>query len=131
MIKYLVMATMVLVCGFAQAKKDDKVRKPASVDRNVMVGGETDMDACGGYGIVLATTTLISFKSGQMAFDKVDINTNVSSCDSSEDGEYVGIVFGKKGQNCGVGTPVKTRQEYKGPCKRGWIKKGFFELLAG
>lgn len=132
MFKYLVVASMVFGVLTAQAKEEKKAaRKPASIENNVMVGGEADLDACGGYGIVLATTTLISLKSGQMSFDKVAVNTNVFSCDSSGDGEYVGIVYGKKGQNCGVSGPIPKRQEYKGPCKSGWIKKQFFELLAG
>lgn len=131
MTKFLIATAMIFGVCAAQAKPEGKARKPASISNNVMIGGEADLDACGGSGIVLATTTLITFKSGQMSFDKVDLNTNVMSCDASEDGAYVGIVFGKKGQDCGVGGPVPKRQEYKGPCKSGWIKKEFFELLAG
>ncbi|WP_413585621.1 hypothetical protein [Bdellovibrio sp. HCB274] len=131
MFKVLIATALVFSVSIAQAKKDEKARKPASMTGNVMVGGEAEYDACGGYGIVLTTTSLISFKNGKMEFDKVDVNTYVSSCQSSEDGKYIGIIYGKKGQDCGVSSPIPKRQEYKGPCKSGWIKADFFELLAG
>ncbi|WP_413292820.1 hypothetical protein ACLSU7_15525 [Bdellovibrio sp. HCB185ZH] len=131
---FKVLVAMVLVFGVSVShakKKDEANRKPASIDGNVMVGGDAEWDACGGYGIVLATTSLIYFKDGKMNFDKVDVNTYVSSCVASEDKRFIGIVYGKKGQDCGVGSPIPKRQEYKGPCKSGWIKAEFFELLAG
>ncbi|MEK2687510.1 hypothetical protein [Bdellovibrio sp. GT3] len=132
MFKMLVATALVFGVTVAEAKKkEDANRKPASITGNVMVGGEAEFDACGGYGVVLATTSLVSIKDGKMEFDKVDVNTFVSSCDSSEDRRFIGIIYGKKGQDCGVSSPIPKRQEYKGPCKSGWIKAEFFELLAG
>ena len=132
MFKMLIATALIFGLSTAHAKKkEDTNRKPASVDGNVMVGGDAEWDACGGYGIVLATTSLIYFKNGKMSFDKVDVNTYVSSCSTSEDGRFVGIIYGTKGQSCGVSSPIPKRQEYKGPCKSGWIKADLFELLAG
>ena len=128
---------LVMVISLSSLAKDINTfkRKPASLPYgNVQVGGSSEFDACGGSGVVLATTTLITFsKSGQMQFGAVPINTIVSMCDQSGEGEeaYIGIVYGLKNQNCGVSSPVKNKQDYKGPCKSGWIKKSFIELIAG
>ncbi|WP_041577120.1 hypothetical protein [Bdellovibrio bacteriovorus] len=129
MVKYLVATSLIL--GFCVAQAKEFTRKPASIESNVTIGGEEGEDACGGQGIVLATTTLISLKAGQLSFGKVDINTTAHACSVSRDGEYVGIVFGKKGQDCGVSSSVSKKQEYQGPCKSGWVKKEFFAGFAG
>ena len=101
-------------------------------NRPVQVGGSLDYDACGGSGVILATTTLFTVNSvGQIKFEKVELNQSAASCDSEENGEFIGIVFGKPGQDCRVGSPIRDRAPYSGPCKSGWVKKSFFELLAG
>jgi hypothetical protein len=132
MFKVLIATALIFALSIAEAKKkDDANRKPASVNGNVMVGGDAEFDACGGFGIVMATTTAISFRNGKMNFDKIEANTYVSSCDTSDDKRFIGVIYGTKGQDCGVSSPIPKRQEYKGPCKSGWIKAEFYELLAG
>ena len=135
MLKFLFALVMtVSFTAFAKNAPTFK-RKPASLPSgNVQVGGSEEYDACGAVGVVLATTTLITFsKTGQIQFGSVPLNSNVFMCDQSGEGEeaYVGIVFGVKNQDCGLGSPIKEKQDYKGKCKSGWIKKSFIELIAG
>ncbi|MGE3682602.1 MAG: hypothetical protein AB7G93_12825 [Bdellovibrionales bacterium] len=99
--------------------------------RKVQYGGTAELDACGGSGIILTTTTLFRIKGSDTywTFDKANVNQMAALCDE-EDG-YYGVVFSERGNECGTGTPVSERKDYDGPCKSGWIKKEFFELLAG
>lgn len=128
---YVLLGALVMSSA-AYAKGEKAGRKISSIpDRNVQVGGDANMDACSGYGIVIATTTLFKMAGGQYAFDKVDVNQKVYSCDFDEANGSVGIVFGRANQDCKVSSPIEKKQDYKGPCKSGWIKKEFFELLAG
>lgn len=131
--KNAVLLLTILSISQAFAVEPKSMRKPSSIpDNGVMVGGSSEFDACGGSGVVVATTTLFGWdKKGQRTFGKVELNEFVSVCGESEDGEYVGIVFGSKKQDCKVGSPIAIRQIYQGPCKSGWIKKSFFEFLAG
>jgi hypothetical protein len=131
---------MTIVClitlAFSVQAKTSKIqRSPASVPtpgRNVQVGGEAGEDACGGVGLVVATTTLFSADSiNRGKYDKVELNQKVYACDYDENADHVGIVIGNPNQNCQVSSPIEKRQDYKGPCKSGWIKKEFFESLAG
>jgi hypothetical protein len=127
-----VLLGVAVLSSAAYAKSEKMGREPSSIpERNVQVGGDANMDACGGYGIVIATTTLFKMSGGQYAFDKVEVNQKAFSCDFDEANGSVGIVFGKPNQDCKVSGPIEKKQEYKGPCKSGWIKKEFFELLAG
>ncbi|WP_374073614.1 hypothetical protein [Bdellovibrio bacteriovorus] len=119
----------------AKSKTQGSIRKPASLPvGNVQVGGNEEEDACGSSGIALASTTLVQrSKSGDVQFNTVPVNAMVYMCDysGSEDSAWIGVVYGKKNQDCGVSSPIKDRQDYKGPCKSGWIKKSFIELVAG
>lgn len=124
----LVAAVIFLVGSFGHAK--EMKRTPASEpSRNVQIGGSAEYDACGGSGIVTVTTTLFKLKNGMVSFGKVNVNQSVNVCD--EDGDFVGIVILKKGQNCGTGGNVPQRKDYTGPCESGWIKKEYFHMTAG
>lgn len=98
---------------------------------NVQYGGEEDLDACGGSGIVLVDTVLITKNSeGYVDFNTVvPAGTTVSFCDGDEG--YTGVVIEEEGMDCKTGSPVTPRKDYDGPCKSGWIKSLFLELLAG
>ena len=101
----------------------------------VMVGGEADLDACGGWGITTATTTLFTKNSeGYMDFGIVAASTGVNFCDyhKDHDGEFYGIVYSVDGKtDCGVSSPIKDRKAYDGKCKSGWVKKEFLLMIAG
>lgn len=95
------------------------------------------MDACGGYGEVfnlnpdgdnfLAVRDRPS-SSGQ-ELDRLGPGMGVSMC--LEEGEWVGIVYSKSGQNCGVGSPVLSPRAYSGPCRSGWVFGKYVKLIAG
>jgi len=130
MIKTFIIALTVFSCAIAFAKPKPSDRKPASPEENVQYGGDPDFDACGSYGVVLVTTVAVRYdKSNKMVFDKIEAGTMVTACEYK--GDYTGVVYGKPKQDCGTGGPIKDRKEYKGPCKSGWIKSAFYELLAG
>ncbi len=101
----------------------------------VMVGGDAEFDACGGYGLVTVSTVLYSQeKSGQVVFSKIDAAQGVFMCDSKiVDGvEYLGVVFStNENESCGVGTPIENKEAYSGNCKSGWVKAEYVTLIAG
>lgn len=101
----------------------------ATPTRNVHVGGHAEDDACKSIGVVLASTTVFTFKrQGRMTMDKVDVNQFVYFCEA--DGDFIGIIYSPQpGMDCRVNKPIEKAQEYTGPCKSGWIKKHFFEHL--
>lgn len=101
----------------------------------VMVGGEESLDACGGYGIATVTTTLFTTNSqGYSEFKTIDASQGVYFCDYKKDydGEYYGVVFSRDEKtDCGVSSPIATKQPYNGKCESGWVKKEFLLLIAG
>ncbi|MGE3643585.1 MAG: integron [Beijerinckiaceae bacterium] len=103
----------------------------------VFYGGEAGLDACAGLGHVVALKrggdNFLSVRGGPATshreIDRLKMGQHVSMCD--ERGDWIGIVYTKSGQRCGVGTPVARRQPYRGPCRSGWVHRDFVELLAG
>lgn len=103
----------------------------------VMVGGEAGLDACGSTGRVRGLKAdgdnFLAVRTGPGArfrmVDKLRNGQGVSLCD--EKGDWIGIVYTRKDQRCGVGTPIARRQAYRGPCRAGWVHKSFIELMAG
>src|SRR4051812_40440895 len=76
----------------------------------VYVGGSVDMDACGGYGIITAPTTLFTLNAKQqIKFEIVKLNQMVFMCESDESGEFIGIVFSESNQDCKVSSPIENR----------------------
>lgn len=122
------------VAGFAIAAAG-QVRAQSAVP--VMVGGEADLDACGASGRVRGLKAdgdnFLAVRTGPgtryRMVDKLRNGQNVSMCD--EKGDWIGIVYSRKDQRCGVGTPIARRQPYRGPCRSGWVHKSFIELMAG
>jgi hypothetical protein len=105
----------------------------------VRVGGEADMDACGGWSRIRkpagAPAAAVEVRRGpgqQYAVtDRLPDGAEFFSCDSSNG--WSGLVYQESGddQKCGVSTPIAERQPYPGPCKSGWIPSEFAEVLAG
>ncbi|WP_193315863.1 integron, partial [Poseidonibacter ostreae] len=90
----------------------------------VMVGGDSDFDACGGTGIIKGLKVngdgFLAVRKGPDSkykmIDKLYNGNNVWLCDTK--GKWEGVVYGK---NCGVGGTIPKRQKYSGQCKSGWI----------
>ncbi len=110
----------------------------------VMIGGDSDQDACGGVLEVAHLnprgdnflTVRASPSATAREIDRLKPGFAVWGCDESADHQWIGIVYiGKKlngdGLDCGVGTPVKQRRPYQGPCTKGWVSARFLELIAG
>ncbi len=129
----LLAAPILSVPGFA---------KPAALPaaRPVMVGGEAEFDACGGVhkvvGLKAKGDNFLSVRAAPSVRgrerDRLKMGRMVWSCDSTEEGEWIGVVYERiPGQECGVGTPIAKRRAYAGPCASGWVSGRFLELVAG
>ncbi len=107
---------------------------------DVMVGGETDFDACGAYGKVtglnpngdnfLAVRSRPSTSGAEM--DRLGPGAGVFMCDDRNG--WIGVVYPPKSDpnlSCGVGSPIANRQPYQGPCNSGWVFGKYITLIAG
>ncbi len=113
----------------------------AVLDRPVMVGGEADLDACGGFGVVEglnpAGDGFLAVRSGPGTnYPKIGELHNgheIYMCDEAGSGKWHGIVFGKhpKAGDCGVSSPIAQLGPYAGPCFAGWVFHKYVRLIAG
>lgn len=66
----------------------------------------------------------------------------VHICSRSLDQQWMGVVYaptasenasseGAGATDCGVSSPVRSKRDYAGPCKSGWIESTFVKLVAG
>ena len=100
----------------------------------VMIGGETNHDACGAIGKVQGLDIngdgFLAVRQGAgseyLMIDKLHNGDDVIFCDSQ--GKWIGIVYGK---DCGTSSPIVKRQPYKGPCKSGWVFEKWVTVTAG
>ena len=124
------------------AKPAKAVMEAGEVARPVKYGGSDVTDACAANSIVvglnpdgdnfLAVKAKPSLKSKRI--DKLGPNAEVYPCDSTDDGQWIGIVYdgdGKWTARCGVTSPVARRRSYDGPCQSGWVSAKYLELVAG
>lgn len=104
----------------------------------VMVGGEADIDACGGFGVVagldLQGDNFLAVRSGpgtkNKMIDKIFTDREVILCDRK--GNWLGIIyFDNPDIDCGVSSPIAKRGPYRGSCKSGWVYKKYVSLIAG
>jgi hypothetical protein len=131
----LFLCAVVLAGGQTPLAAEQASRRPDSVP--VMVGGEAELDACGGTGLVsglrpVPGNELVVRHGPGIGFAKVaalTAGTRVWLCDS-RDG-WLGVVFGAVGQECGVSSPQLRRSPYKGPCSAGWVWGRFISPEAG
>lgn len=70
--------------------------------------------------------------------DALDLGEMVYICSRSHDQQWFGIVYDNTtasdaagAGDCGVSSPVRTKQNYDGPCKSGWVESNFVKLVAG
>lgn len=104
----------------------------------IKVGSDgPEMDACGSVGMVAnlnpdgdnylsvrdSPSTLVKER------DRLDSGQSVTICGES-DGWY-GVVYSKTDEDCGLGSPVATEENYTGPCMQGWVDGRFVEVTAG
>lgn len=101
----------------------------------VMVGGESDLDACAGIAVVIgldpAGDNFLAVRTGpgvsHAQADRLPPSATVHVCE--ERGNWRGIVY--PAGDCGVATPIAVRQAYDGPCKSGWVYGAYLSPLAG
>ncbi len=128
--RYLLFLNIFFAIGFVNYSFADtkQLRKPASFPGPLELSGNENLGPCESTGIVVVTTTLFRLNNqGRMVFDEVKINQSAFIC--AEEADYYGIIFGSPKQDCKIPKPINKKEEYKGPCRSGWIKKGFFENL--
>lgn len=118
-------------------------------ERPVRIGeGGPRFDACQAVGRVAG---LRSAELGVLIapFDSAERKDSLSEgqlvyiCTRSHDQQWLGIVYddaaapaeGEEGAagptDCGVSSPVRSKRDYDGPCKSGWVESTFVKLVAG
>ncbi|MCK9621349.1 MAG: hypothetical protein M0R47_12530 [Methylobacter sp.] len=106
----------------------------------VMVGGEKNLDACTGLGIVFGlnpqSDNFLAVRSGTNSryalIDKLYEGQQVFICQTSADGKWLGVVYShNKNADCGVNSPINPAQVYSGQCKSGWVYGRWIKIVAG
>lgn len=106
----------------------------------VMVGGEENLDACTGLGIVFGLNpqgdNFLAVRSGKNSryalVDKLYESQQVFICQTSVDGKWLGVVYShNKNDDCGVNSPINPAQVYSGKCKSGWVYGRWIKIVAG
>ena len=105
----------------------------------VLVGGESDLDACASLGQVIgldpAGDNFLAVRSGpgsrNAELDRLGPKRFVTVCDQR--GDWLGVVYAPQGSDtdCGTGSPQAERRPYRGPCRSGWVHRGHVEIVAG
>ncbi|HYI49555.1 MAG TPA: hypothetical protein VEX35_13940 [Allosphingosinicella sp.] len=99
-----------------------------------------DMDACGSLGEVRGLNrrgqNYLSVRAGPRAHlperDRLRTGRQVFVCQTSRDGEWLGVVYGRTpGQQCNVGSPVRSPRPYSGRCRSGWVNSRYITIVAG
>lgn len=114
---------------------------PPRQDQPVLVGGTEDLDACPSNAQVTGLNprgdNFLTVR-GRPALagrelDRIGPALMVWACDETRDGGWTGIVYSPPGKDvdCGVGTPIKQRSPYRGPCRSGWVSSRFLVIVAG
>lgn len=103
----------------------------------VMVGGEPDLDACGGSGVVKGLKKggdgFLSLRAGpDRAFGELARLRNgdaVIMCDYKAPWHGVIIPHGEKCSE--LSSPIARKTPYEGACQAGWVHESFIEQIAG
>lgn len=116
-------------------------------ERAVLIGeGGSRFDACPSVGRITSVELEVlasPFDSAKVK-DKVGSGQMVYICNRSLDQKWFGIVYDKAATplpeggedvaavtDCGVSSPVRSKRNYDGPCKSGWVESSFVKLVAG
>ena len=117
---------------------DPAVAYDGPIPQPIMIGSDgPEMDACGTLGEVAnldpAGDNYLSVRDAPSTLtkerDRLDPGQRVTVCDSADG--WVGIIYSKIDENCGVSSPVATEERYLGPCAQGWVDERFVEMIAG
>lgn len=113
----------------------------------VMIGGSAVFDACPSAGVIARLgprraedpkSGFLSVRSGPggSAFFELDRLYNgdaVLICDGQ--GPWHAVVYPGQGQSmadCGpLGSSIRVRRAYEGPCRSGWVHRNYVEITAG
>lgn len=105
----------------------------------VMVGGDAESDACGAVGEVRGLRSdgdgFLAVRAGPGAtyriVDKIGNGQLLYLCDATADGAWLAVVYASDDDDCGVTSPLPSRQPYQGTCRKGWVKATWVEVVAG
>ena len=104
----------------------------------VQVGEIPDLDACLSWGEVAGLRhSLLAVRDGPgihfRQVDELDNGHGLHLCDSTADGDWIGVVYAPAGEDvdCGVSSPVSGRHPYAGPCRSGWVHMKWVRVIAG
>ena len=107
----------------------------------VIAGQNPDYDACGTVGVVRGLDPqggdgFLAVRAGPSSnyamLDKVYNGDLLNICDQSgSNGNWLGVVYSRDNQDCGVGTPWPRAAAYTGPCSSGWVYRKFVADYAG
>ncbi|MBV5309820.1 hypothetical protein [Chromatium okenii] len=106
----------------------------------VMIGGDTDVDACGAVGEVRGLDDFrgdgfLSVRKGPgsqyLEIDRLHNGDQVYLC--NDRGNWAGIIYSTGGNlsaSCNVSSSIANKQSYRGPCKSGWAYMKWLKLIA-
>lgn len=105
----------------------------------VRIGGEAELDACASTGQVAGLNpdgdNFLSVRAGPSTkdreIDRLYPGKLVYMCETSRDGQWIGIVYELRGEPCGVSSAIAKRRPYRGRCRSGWVARRYIELVAG
>lgn len=105
----------------------------------VMVGGQAEVDACSAVGQVKGLKAdgdrFLAVRAGPgtayRVMDKIHNDQLLYLCDSVADGAWLAVVYSPDDDDCGVTSPLPSRQPYQGRCRAGWVKATWVEVVAG
>lgn len=103
--------------------------EPLSV-RPVRIGTEgPSLPACSSLSRVTDGGTDVYWAPGETRAVKARLagGMAVSVCEAADNDEWFGVIFPAPrtdGDMCGITRPAASVQEYQGPCRWGWIRRG-------
>ena len=112
-------------------------------ERPVRIGeGGPRFDACQAVGRVTGLRSaeldvLVAPFDSAKRKDGLAAGRLVYICSRSHDQQWLGVVYtpavaeGAATMECGVSSPVRSKRNYDGPCKSGWVESTFVKLVAG
>jgi hypothetical protein len=103
----------------------------------VIVGKVAEYDACMSSGAVKGLDPhgdgFLAARAGPgsqyQMIDKLLEGQNVFVCD--ERGQWLGVVYTRGNQDCGVTSALNKPTPYPGPCLAGWVHRNFINITAG
>jgi hypothetical protein len=103
----------------------------------VIVGKVAEYDACMSSGAVKGLDPhgdgFLAVRAGPgsqyQMIDKLLEGQNVFVCD--ERGQWLGVVYTRGNQDCGVTSALNKPTPYPGPCLAGWVNRNFINITAG